>query len=179
MVKRSVCGLTVILFVLSCLLFTSCSQRMVQEEEEGTVGTEEGKGLKGEGVTEDGLDGDRRRVEELRKKEGIQLSNVYFSFDDFSLSEEAKKTLVEDAAWLMNRPEKKVAIGGHCDERGTGEYNLALGERRANSAKRYLINLGVNASQMSTISYGEEKPADSGHTEEAWAKNRRGEFVVQ
>ncbi len=174
MVRRSVCGLTVVLFVLSCLLFSSCSQRMVQEEEEGTVGT---KGQ--EGVTEEGLDDARRRLEELRKKEGIQLSNVYFSFDDFSLSEEAKRTLVENAAWLMNRTQKKVAIGGHCDERGTGEYNLALGERRANSAKRYLINLGVKASQISTISYGEEKPADSGHTEEAWAKNRRAEFVVQ
>ena len=179
MVKRSVCGLTLILFVLSSLLFTSCSKRVVQEEEEGTVGTEESKGLEGGSVTEEGLDGDRRRVEELRKKEGIQLSNVYFSFDDFSLSEEAKQTLLENAAWLMNRPEKKVAIGGHCDERGTGEYNLALGERRANSAKRYLINLGVNAGQISTISYGEEKPADMGNTEESWAKNRRGEFVVQ
>ncbi len=176
MVRRSVCGLTVVLFVLSCLLFTSCSRRMVQEEEEGTVGT---KGQEGEGVTEEGLDDAKRRLEELRKKEGIQLSNVYFSFDDFSLSEEAKKTLVENAAWLMNRPEKKVAIGGHCDERGTGEYNLALGERRANSAKRYLITLGVSANQISTISYGEEKPADLGNDEEAWAKNRRDEFVVQ
>jgi peptidoglycan-associated lipoprotein len=180
MVRRSVCGLTVVLFVLSCLLFASCSKRVVQEEEEeGTVGTEEDKGLKGEGVTEEGLDDARRRLEELRKKEGIKLSNVYFSFDDFSLSEEAKNTLVENAAWLMNHPENKVAIGGHCDERGTGEYNLALGERRSNSAKRYLINLGVNASQISTISYGEEKPADPGNTEEAWAKNRRGESVVQ
>ena len=79
----------------------------------------------------------------------------------------------------MNNPQKEVVIEGHCDERGTEEYNIALGERRANSAKKYLINLGVNPSQLSTISFGEEKPADPGHNEEAWAKNRRDEFVVQ
>jgi peptidoglycan-associated lipoprotein len=79
----------------------------------------------------------------------------------------------------MNNVQRKVMSEGHCDERGTEEYNIALGERRAKSAKRYLINLGVKHSQLSTISYGEEKPADPGHNEEAWAQNRRVHFVIQ
>jgi peptidoglycan-associated lipoprotein len=79
----------------------------------------------------------------------------------------------------MNNSQEKIVIEGHCDERGTAEYNIALGERRAKSVKRYLINLGVDSSQLSTISYGEERPADPGHNEAAWAKNRRAEFVIQ
>ncbi|MBW2221135.1 MAG: peptidoglycan-associated lipoprotein Pal, partial [Deltaproteobacteria bacterium] len=140
---------------------------------------EEMQGLKGEGITEEELEAARKKVAELRRKKSIKISNIYFVFDDFSLSEKAKKTLVEDAAWLMNNPQKEIVIEGHCDERGTEEYNIALGERRASSAKKYLINLGVKSSQLSTISYGEEKPADLGNDEEAWAKNRRDEFVVQ
>jgi len=79
----------------------------------------------------------------------------------------------------MNNIQRKITIEGQCDERGTEEYNIALGERRANSAKRYLINLGVSTDQLSTISYGEERPADPGHSEEAWAKNRRSEFLIK
>ena len=179
MVRKSICLLSTILFALSLLWCSSCTHRVVKEEEEGIAEREGTKGLKGEGVTEEELEAARKKVAELRKKERIKLSNVYFDFDDFSLSEKAKKTLVEDAAWLMNNSQESVVIEGHCDERGTEEYNIALGERRASSAKRYLINLGVKSNQLSTISYGEEKPSDSGHDEDAWAKNRRDEFVIQ
>jgi peptidoglycan-associated lipoprotein len=79
---------------------------------------------------------------------------------------------------MTNNPNAKIRIEGHCDERGTNEYNMALGERRANSAKKYLIKLGVKESQLSTISYGEEKPLDPGHNEEAWAMNRRAHFAI-
>jgi len=176
--RRHVCGITILLFTFSLLCFSSCARRMVKEEE-GVAKTEESSGLEGEGVTEEGLDDARRKLEELRKKEGIRLSNIYFAFDDFSLSEDAKNTLIENAAWLMNNPEKKVVIEGHCDERGTDEYNIALGERRSHSAEKYLINLGVNSSQLSTISYGEEKPAGPGDSEESWARNRRAGFVIK
>lgn len=179
MIRKSVNVFSVILFALSLLWFSSCTQRMVKDEEEGIAGVEETKGLEGEGVTEEELEEARRKVDELRKKGGIKLSNVYFAFDDFSLSEQAKKTLVENAAWMINSPKKKISVEGHCDERGTEEYNIALGERRANSAKRYLINLGVKTSQLSTISYGEEMSADPGHNEAAWAKNRRDKFVIK
>jgi peptidoglycan-associated lipoprotein len=78
----------------------------------------------------------------------------------------------------MNYPRVKIQVEGHCDERGTNEYNLALGERRANAAKKYLVSLGVSTDRISSISYGEEKPLDAGHNEEAWSKNRRGHFVI-
>ena len=78
----------------------------------------------------------------------------------------------------MKYPKVKIQIEGHCDERGTAEYNLALGERRSNSAKKYLISLGVPEGRISTISYGKEKPLDPGHNEEAWAKNRRDHFII-
>ncbi len=179
MVRKSVCLLSVIAFALSLLWFASCTHQVVEDEGDVVAGQEEMQGLKGEGITEEELEAARKKVAELRRKKSIKISNIYYVFDDFSLSEKAKKTLVEDAVWLMNNPQKEVVIEGHCDERGTEEYNIALGERRASSAKRYLINLGVKSSQLSTISYGEEKPADSGNDEEAWAKNRRDEFVVQ
>jgi len=152
---------------------------VVEDEGDVVASQEEMQGLKGEGITEEELAAARKKVAELRRKKSIKISNIYFVFDDFSLSEKAKKTLVEDAAWLMNNPQKEVVIEGHCDERGTEEYNIALGERRASSAKRYLINLGVKSSQLSTISYGEEKPADLGNDEVAWAKNSDCEFWVQ
>jgi peptidoglycan-associated lipoprotein len=86
--------------------------------------------------------------------------------------------LKANSAFLKKFPNIKIQIEGHCDERGTNEYNLALGERRANSTKKYLLSLGVSENRMSTISYGEEKPMDSAHNEEAWAKNRRAHFVI-
>ena len=179
MVRKSVCLLSVMFLALSTLWISSCSHRVVDEDEEIIVEREEIKGLGGEGITEEELEAARKKVAELRKKESIKLANVYFDLDDFSLSEKAKKILVEDAAWLMNNSQESVVIEGHCDERGTEEYNIALGERRASSAKRYLINLGVKSNQLSTISYGEEKPSDPAHDEDAWAKNRRDEFVIQ
>ena len=178
MVRKSVCVLSIIFFALSFLCLSSCAHRVVEDEEEGIVEREGTKGLEGQGITEEELEEARKKVAELRKKESIRLSNVYFAFDDFSLSEEAKKTLVENAAWLMNNPQRKIVVEGHCDERGTEEYNIALGERRSNSAKRYLVNLGVKSIRLSTISYGEERPADPGHNETSWAKNRRAQFVM-
>ena len=83
------------------------------------------------------------------------------------------------AEFLKNNPGAAVLIEGHCDERGTPEYNMALGERRAASAKSYLVSLGVKGGGLSTVSFGEEKPVDPGHNEEAWAKNRRAHFVVK
>jgi peptidoglycan-associated lipoprotein len=132
-----------------------------------------------EGISEQELEEARRKVAELRQKEGGVLATVYFEFDDFSLSDKAKAILAQNAAWLMNNAQRDVIIEGHCDERGTDEYNVALGERRANSVKRYLISLGVSAAQLSTISFGEERPSVQGHTESLWAQNRRVEFVLQ
>lgn len=107
-----------------------------------------------------------------------ELQKIYFNFDAATLSEEARASLSRNAELLAKNPSLKVTIEGNCDERGSDEYNLALGERRAIAARDYLVNLGVQSDRISIISYGEEKPVDPGHDEAAWAKNRRDEFVV-
>ena len=99
---------------------------------------------------------------------------VFFNFDKFNISAEARKTLELQAAWMKKNASVTVTIQGHADERGTREYNLALGERRASSVKDYLITLGVNPQRIDTISYGKERPVAIGSTNAAWAQNRRG-----
>jgi peptidoglycan-associated lipoprotein len=108
----------------------------------------------------------------------FEEGDVYFEYDSFDLSAQAKKVLAEKAAFLNAHPGIKIRIEGHCDERGTQEYNLALGERRAKAAQEYLVFLGIGAQRLSTISYGEEKPVDPGNSEASWAKNRRAHFVI-
>ena len=105
--------------------------------------------------------------------------DIYFEFDSASLVAEARDTLKRKADWMRANPNVSVAIEGYTDDRGTVEYNLALGERRAESAKSFLADLGIPASRMTTISYGKERPADPGHNETAWAKNRRVHFEIK
>ncbi len=103
---------------------------------------------------------------------------VYFAFDDYSLSGDAQGQLNQLGEFMKGSATAVVQIEGHTDERGSVEYNLALGQRRAQSAKNYLVQLGVDPSRLPTMSYGEEKPSTEGHDESAWSKNRRDEFVV-
>lgn len=103
---------------------------------------------------------------------------VFFGFDKSDLTSEARATLDRQVAWLKKYPSVSVAVEGHCDERGTREYNLALGERRATAVKNYIIAEGVSASRVKTISYGKERPAVLGSNEQAWSQNRRGVTVV-
>jgi len=105
-----------------------------------------------------------------------ELMRIHFDFDQFTLSAEARETLAANAAYLQANSDARIRIEGHCDERGSDEYNLALGERRAQAAKDYLVTLGVAADRLETISYGEEMPLDPASNESAWAKNRRAEF---
>ncbi len=109
----------------------------------------------------------------------VMFENIHFDFDKAFIRDDAKPTLQAVAEYMKKNPGAKLQIEGHCDERGTSEYNLALGQRRADSAMKYLGNLGVDKNRLSTISYGEEKPEDPGHNEEAWAKNRRAVFVLR
>jgi len=106
------------------------------------------------------------------------LKDAYFAFDKYDLSPEARETLKANAEWLKANPAARVQVEGHCDERGTQEYNMALGAKRAQATVDYLATLGITASRMSTISYGEEIPVCKEHNEECWAKNRRARFVV-
>ena len=104
---------------------------------------------------------------------------VFFAFDKSDLSADSRRTLERQAAWLKQWSNQRLTVEGHCDERGTREYNLALGERRANAVRDYLVAQGVSASRLSTISYGKERPAVLGSNEAAWAQNRRGVSVPQ
>ncbi|MDY0131455.1 MAG: peptidoglycan-associated lipoprotein Pal [Desulforegulaceae bacterium] len=125
---------------------------------------------------------EQQKKEEKQKKEALRKFsdvNVYFGFDSSEITSKARAILEEKAAWLLENKDVKIILEGHCDERGTTQYNLALGERRAESVKTYLVALGVDGSRISTISYGEERPAVQGSGEDVWSKNRRAEFVIE
>lgn len=141
-------------------------------------------GRLGEGTAGEFEEGDLpiRQTEEARKmifaEASQELQTVYFDYDSSVLKPEAKLKLERAATWLKRNAKVNVQVEGHCDERGTNEYNLALGERRALAARRYLISLGVDPDRIFTISYGEERPAVEGHGEWAWKFNRRAEFKI-
>jgi peptidoglycan-associated lipoprotein len=107
------------------------------------------------------------------------LTDAYFDYDQYTIRPDARAALENNARWLKNNPKVRVKIEGHCDERGTNEYNLALGERRAKSVQRFLSSIGVDQSRLSTISYGEERPGCTETNEACYAKNRRVHFTIQ
>jgi peptidoglycan-associated lipoprotein len=107
----------------------------------------------------------------------LMLKDINFDFDKYNIREKDAAILKENTAWFKANAGKKARIEGHCDERGTVEYNLVLGQKRADSAKNFLVNLGVDGKFMETVSYGKEQPLDPGHNEAAWAKNRRAHFA--
>ena len=113
---------------------------------------------------------------DMAKSEFLE-ENIYFAFDKSNLDDKAQATLKKSAEFLKTYPNVYTTIEGHTDERGTAEYNLALGERRADAVRTFLVSAGVRRSQVDVVSYGEERPADPGHDEAAWAKNRRAVLV--
>lgn len=129
------------------------------------------------------LDADAARSEDFSLSdpatlEGGPLDDVYFDLDQATLSDQASATLERHALWLQNHRAAQVTVEGHCDERGTAEYNLALGDQRARAARDYLVSLGVAADRLRTVSYGKERPLDPLSNESAWSRNRRAHFVV-
>ena len=110
---------------------------------------------------------------------GLSLQNIYFDYDKSAIRPDAREILKANAEIFTKNSSAKIVVEGHCDERGTAEYNMALGERRAQEAKQYLVNLGIDASRIETISYGKERPLDNRSTEEAWAQNRRAQFLLK
>ena len=142
---------------------------------EATQGTGEGAAGPGTGSVGQANLGSGARADFLRN---VASDRVFFGTDEYSLDAQDRQTLDGQAAWLMAHPAVSVTIEGHCDERGTREYNLALGDRRANAAKNYLAARGVNAARINTISYGKERPIALGSDEASWAQNRRAVTVV-
>jgi len=120
---------------------------------------------------------DLQIVNDELKKRGFS-ADVYFQYDESSLSDEAREKLARNAELLKGQPQFQLTVEGHCDERGTNEYNLALGERRANAVRDYVGSLGVNPTRLRTISYGEERPVCTQHDESCWSQNRRAHMVV-
>lgn len=112
------------------------------------------------------------------KVESMNLATVYFDYDESIIREDQRAVMNANSEMLFKNREVRVQITGHCDERGTEEYNLALGQRRADAVKTYLTMYGVDGSRISTLTYGEQRPADTGTTEAAWSKNRRCEFTI-
>ena len=170
--KRLLC--VAVAGLLAAMVGTGCSSKKKGAEAGGGAG---GAG----GVGEEGL-GAGSSIE--RAKHGLApgeegpLKDIHFAFDSYELDESARTTLRDNGNWLKDHSQTKVEIEGHCDERGTVEFNLALGAKRASAAKDYLVALGVAADRLTTISYGEELPLCHEHTEECWQRNRRAHFVV-
>jgi peptidoglycan-associated lipoprotein len=179
-------------FISSLFLF-SCSHKGVKKEEvvsrpPTTVEagkTKEQVRTKEQGPSEQELreralkEEEAKRLKAASEKAHFESEDIHFEFDQYLLSEEDKGILNKKAQWLKDFPAAKVFIEGHCDERGSAEYNLALGQKRADAAMNYLTSLGINANRISTVSYGKENPLDPGSNEAAWAKNRRDHFVLK
>jgi peptidoglycan-associated lipoprotein len=187
--KRTICGLIALAFVCSTIfIMTSCAKKQIGVSEEvkkppvaaeEKVVAEEKKAPAAEEKVVVVVEEDKAKAEALAAKvREFDSENIYFDFDKSDLKPQAQATLKKKAAFLRENPSFKVFIAGNCDERGTEAYNLALGERRAHSAKQYLMALGISGDRISTVSYGEERPADPRHTPEAWALNRRDTFQL-
>jgi peptidoglycan-associated lipoprotein len=190
MLKKFLMVLAVLLVFPGLMFTVSCSKKAVKSDESGMTqagqtGTSKASGdmsaeelAKQRAIEEERIRAQaaERQTEMARRK--FVNEDIYFDFDSSAITDFAQEVLAEKAEWLRANPAATVVIEGHCDERGTSEYNLALGDRRANTVKNYLVNLGIASNRMRTISYGEERPADPRHTEEAWAKNRRAHFII-
>ncbi|NTW07597.1 MAG: peptidoglycan-associated lipoprotein Pal [Syntrophaceae bacterium] len=156
-------------------MFAGCAEKKAVVKEGAAQEVTSGQASKG------ALTGEQAVKEEKEQavKAADVIKDIYFDFDKSNIRTDAREVLKTNADWFLKNSNVSIIIEGHCDERGTAEYNMALGQRRADEAKKYLVNLGVNGAALKTISYGKERPVDPGHNEEAWAKNRRDHFVVK
>jgi peptidoglycan-associated lipoprotein len=177
MLRSRVILMSGVAFLAGCMFLTGCSRLSkpfsTESPKEGDVAQAAQAG-KGEPTEEQS----QIAREMTFTQAGEEMQAIYFDYDKADLKPEAIARLDKAAEWLKANPSANVQIEGHCDERGTNEYNLALGERRALAARRYLVSLGVSSERIFTVSYGEERPAVEGHDESAWQYNRRDEFKV-
>jgi peptidoglycan-associated lipoprotein len=148
-------------------------------EEERQRELERQKTLAEENLAEERLSQEMALEQVQTDESRFENEDIYFDFDSIQLTPEAQELLTQKGLWLRKNPAATVIIEGHCDNRGTNEYNLALGEGRGQSARTFLMDLGIDISRLDTISYGEERPIDPQQTERAWEQNRRAHFVIQ
>ncbi len=196
--KKMMTGIIVLAFICSSfLLMTSCAKKQIQvsepvqpatqevkaEGDEAAKAAEEAKSASDQEARDEAERQARLRDLKMAQKladeiRNFEAENIYFAFDRSDLTDESKSALREKGNWLRANGDYSVNISGNCDERGTAEYNLALGERRAHAAKKFLMGLGISENRLATISYGEERPVDPGRNDEAWAKNRNDQFTL-
>lgn len=180
--KKSVFVVLALVLVLPALLFTvSCAKKGVKAD--GGITAPTGADKSADDAERARREAERLRAEELERArraaaESFVNTDVHFDFDRSDIRGDAQPILSRKADYMSANPSIKVTVEGHCDDRGTDAYNMALGERRAEAAKAYLVNMGVAANRLNTISYGEERPVDPAQNEAAWAKNRRAHFVI-
>ncbi len=167
-----------LMLIFSMALLSGCSSTGGPKDGAGN-GSEMGGGSGGSSSSAAGGNGNWTGSALEDPNSPLYEKVVYFDFDTAEIRPEYVDTLRAHAEYLVNTADAHLVIEGHCDERGSREYNIALGERRADSVKRFLEAEGVSPVQLETVSYGEERPVDLGHNEEAWAKNRRAELVYQ
>jgi peptidoglycan-associated lipoprotein len=168
----------VVVIALSALVVTGCTKKTAEPETEMTPPAAAAPAAPAQEMKPTGTAPAAASVVPVLKEATTFDKKIYFGFDKFDLAPEAVAVLDELAAFLKANAQHRLNIEGHCDERGTNEYNLALGERRAKAALDYLVSQGIDAARLAAISYGEERPADPANTEEAWAQNRRDEFIL-
>ncbi len=170
--------IAVLFFVSGMLLFSSCE---TTGSRTGSSATDSSAATTGTARSsdEDLVEEDASRAERVAAMNAFINEDVLFDYDKATLKPEAQEILRSKADWLIKNADASIVIEGHCDERGSTEYNLALGDRRAQSVRMFLMDLGVPRSRMSKISYGEEMPVDRRHNEAAWAKNRRAHFNLE
>ena len=183
--KKLLINLAMVLVIPAFLFTVSCAKKTIRddtslaqqaEDEAAAEKAKQEELARQQAIEEQRLQEEAERVAAARNL--FLNEDIFFEFDSAVLLAEAQGILKKKAEWLINNSDVTATIEGHCDERGTNEYNLALGERRAESAKTFLMDLGIAGSRLNSISYGEERPVDPGHNEEAWAKNRRGRFTI-
>lgn len=177
MMKKTM--ILMLMLVFGMALLSGCSSTGGSQDGEGTGTEVGGSGTGGADTSAAGGGGAWTGSALEDPNSPLYEKVVYFDFDTAEIRPEYVDTLRAHAEYLVNTPAARLVIEGHCDERGSREYNIALGERRANSVQRFLEAEGVSPVQLETVSYGEERPVDLGHNEEAWARNRRAELVYQ
>jgi peptidoglycan-associated lipoprotein len=187
--KRSatVVGIAMLIFCVFLMFMTGCAKKAVSKDEGLVAGDKKVASAEAKPALtpEQAAQRDARELALKRdaaaaeKAVKSEFEDIRFDFDKSTIEPAARMTLKKLADWLMKNKNYALAIAGHCDERGTVEYNLALGQRRADAAMKYLVDLGVNKADIATISYGKERPLDPAHNDEAWAKNRRANFTVK
>ena len=205
MKRKSICiGIMTVIFCISMMLMTGCAKKAVSKDEGLVAGDQKAAAAqseadakkkeaeaaaKEEATRKLAAEQQKEDVKELAlkrdaaaaaaaEKEQTAFEDIYFVFDKSTIEPEAREILKRLASLLGSNKNYSLVVEGHCDERGTVEYNLALGQRRADAAMKYLVDLGLDKESIKTITYGKERPLDPGHDEEAWAKNRRAHFLT-